>query len=229
MYAFDAGAVPGWHRTARRIGLGLLLLLAAGWSLDFLLSVAGKYRDVDPATYTMFWERRGWLWVHLGGGALTLVLGLVQFLTQWPRAHAGLHRVSGRVYLFGMLIACAGACGLIATSAAPLAIRLAFAATAWAWLGTALWGLQAIRQGRVPDHRRWMVRSYLVTLAPISFRLMLHAPGVFTLVPPPPDGIAWLLWLSWVVPLSAYELAWRSMALQRRWRDRRRGPVLSAP
>ena len=34
-------------------------------------------------------------------------------------------------------------------------------------------GLVAIRRGAVERHRRWMVRHYAVTLAPILFRLSL--------------------------------------------------------
>jgi len=208
-----------------RLGLGLLLVAAVAWSAHFLFGVFDRYRHVDPATYTFFWDRRAWLWTHLAGGGLTLVLGPLQFLTQWPRAHARLHRWSGRLYLIGMLIACTGATGLIATSPAPFGIRLAFAATAWAWLLTALAGLVAIRRGQVRRHRTWMTRSYLVTLAPVIFRVFLHLPGIFSVLPPPPEGIAWLLWLSWLLPLvvhAAVRQAWQVFA---RWRGSLAGPV----
>lgn len=195
-----------------RIALGLLLVAVVLWSADFLFDVFDKYRHVDPNTYTMFWDRRAWLWTHLAGGALTVLLGPVQFLTQWPRAYGRVHRWTGRVYLTGMLIASTGAAGLISTSPAPFSIRMAFAATACAWLVTALTGLVWIRKGQVQRHRIWMTRSYLVTLAPITFRLFLHVPAVFSVLPPPPEGIAWLLWLSWMVPLAMFELGrcvWR--------------------
>lgn len=201
-------------RSLGRIGGAIVLLVLAAWCFDFLLGVFGKYRHVDPATYTMFWTRRAWLWTHLAGGALAICLGLVQFLTQWPRAFNRLHRWTGRGYLAGILIAATGATGLIATSPAPFEIRLAFAATAWAWLITALAGLMAIRRGQVQVHRRWMIRAYLVTLAPITFRLLIRTPGVMTLAEPP-DVIAVLLWVSWVLPLVGYEAGRRLLALLR--------------
>jgi len=197
-----------------RIGSAIALLVLAAGCLDFLLGVFGKYSHVDPATYTMFWTRRAWLWTHLAGGTLAICLGLVQFLTQWPRAFNRVHRWTGRGYLAGILIAATGATGLIATSPAPFAIRLAFAATAWAWLITALVGLLAIRRGQVQVHRRWMIRAYLVTLAPITFRLLIRTPGVMTLAAPP-DVIAALLWVSWVLPLVGYEVGRRMLALLR--------------
>ena len=182
-----------------------ILLLALGIiGIDFLLTVYGKYRQLDPAAYTMFWTRRGWLWTHLAGGALAVILGLLQFLTQWPRAYPHVHRWTGRMYITGMLIACVGATGLIATSPAPFAIRAAFTATALAWLTTALIGVTAVRGGQVQSHRRWMVRNYLVTLAPITFRALIKVPGMMELAPPP-VMIPILLWLSWLLPLLICE------------------------
>jgi hypothetical protein len=103
-----------------------------------------------------------------------------------------------------MLIACAGATGLIATSSAPFEIRAAFAATALAWLTTALVALFSIRRGWVLSHRRWMIRNYLVTLSPITFRILLQAQIAMELEPSP-AMIAVMLWLSWLLPLVIYE------------------------
>ncbi|WP_368563330.1 DUF2306 domain-containing protein [Pseudoxanthomonas sp. UTMC 1351] len=201
-------------RLAQRIGWAIVWLALAAISINFLLTVHGKYSHLDPSAYTMFWSRRGWLWTHLGGGALTVVLGPLQFLTRWPRAFPRLHRWTGRIYMVGMLIACAGATGLIATSPAPFEIRSAFAATALTWLTTALVALIAIHRGRVAPHRNWMTRNYLVTLSPITFRILLQALIALEL-PPSPTTIAILLWLSWLLPLLVYEGAYRIVDLLR--------------
>lgn len=195
---------------ARRLGWALVWLALAWVSIDFLLSVHARYHHPDPGAYTMFWSRRGWLWTHLAGGAIAIVLGPLQFLTRWPRAWPRLHRWIGRMYLGGLLIASTGAIGLIATSPAPFEIRSAFAGTALAWLVTALVGLVAIRRGRVALHRRWMVRNYLVTLSPITFRLLLQVQIAMG-VAPSPTVIAVGLWLSWVLPLLGCEAVHRSV------------------
>lgn len=205
-------ALPG-SRFAVRLAWAVLWLLLGIASLEFLIAAYGKYRHLDSAAYGMFMARRGWLWMHLAGGLTTVVLGPVQFLTQWRRRQPRLHRVMGRVYLSGMLIAATGAVGLIATSPAPLAIRIAFSSTALAWLTTALIGLVAIRRGTVEKHRRWMVRHYAVTLAPILLRLSLPLAiaGGFA---PSPTLIAGLLWCSWTVPLLACEAVRRLAGLR---------------
>lgn len=60
----------------------------------------------------------------------------MQFLTQWTRAYAHLHRRMGRICMSGLLTACVGATAPSATSSAPFAIHVALAATALAWLTT---------------------------------------------------------------------------------------------
>ncbi|MCW0403070.1 hypothetical protein NB689_000984 [Xanthomonas sacchari] len=186
-----------------RMAWWLLWLALALFAAEFVHSVYLKYASLQSPAYAMFLTRRGWLWCHLGGGAVGLLLGALQFATQrwrrWPR----LHRWVGRAYFAGMAVAMVGAVGLIATSPAPPSIRVAFAATALAWLVTVSVGLMAIWCGQVLRHQRWMVRAYLATLAPVVFRVAL--PSAIGLgLTPSPGLIALLLWASWVVPLSVY-------------------------
>ncbi|WP_295974593.1 DUF2306 domain-containing protein [uncultured Xanthomonas sp.] len=181
----------------------LLWLALALFAAEFVHSVYLKYASLQSPAYAMFLTRRGWLWCHLGGGAVGLLLGALQFATRRGRRWPRLHRWVGRVYFAGMAVAMVGAVGLIATSPAPPAIRVAFAATALAWLVTGSVGLVAIWRGRVLRHQRWMVRAYLATLAPVVFRVAL--PSAIGLGMTPSTGlIAMLLWASWVVPLSVY-------------------------
>lgn len=175
-------------RLARRAGAAIVLLVLGASGIHVLLAVHG-----------MFWARRDWPWPQLAGGAPALVLGLGQLPARWPRAHPRLHRWTGRTYITGMLIACVGATGLIVTSASPLGIRAAFAATALAWLTAALAGRTAVRGGRVRAHRRRMVRSHLATRPPVTFRMLIKLPGTMELAPPSVT-IPRLLRLGWLLP-----------------------------
>lgn len=190
---------------SRRIAWAALWLLALAVVLHFLWGSFLKYAPQDPNAYGMFWSRRAWLWTHLAGGTLTALLGPWQFIARLRKAYPRVHRWTGRVYLSAMLVACVGAAGLIATTPGGFALQAAFAATALAWLCTALPGYLAIRAGRIQDHRRWMLRNYIVTLAPMVFRLSIQVPGMMTLAHPA-VLIPTLLWLSWAAPLLVYEL-----------------------
>lgn len=191
---------------SRRATWAALWLVAVAVVLHFLWGSYHKYAAQDPAAYGMFWSRRAWLWTHLAGGALTALLGPLQFVARLRNAYPRAHRWTGRVYLSAMLVACAGAAGLIATTPGGFALQAAFAATALAWLCTALPGYLAIRAGRTQAHRRWMLRNYIVTLAPTVFRLSIQVPGVMALAHPA-VLIPTLLWLSWAAPLLVFELA----------------------
>ena len=142
---------------AWRIAAAIAWLLAIAMALHFLAVAYQKYAHPDPGAYGMFWSRRAWLWTHLAGGVLAMLLGALQFVGRLRTAHPRVHRWIGRCYLSGMAIGIAGASGLIATSPAPAAIRVAFAATGLAWLVTALAGYIAIRGRRTQAHRRWMI------------------------------------------------------------------------
>lgn len=213
---------------ARRIAWGAVWVALGAISLHFLLGVYAKYQQLDPAVYTMFWSRRGWLWTHLAGGGLTILLGPVQYFSRWPRDWPRLHRWTGRVYVVAILVACVGATGLIATSPAPFEIRSAFGATALAWLTTALVALIAIRRGRVAQHRRWMTRNYLVTLSPITFRILLPSAIAIGLVPSA-QLIAILLWLSWSLPLLVAGAVYRVLDALRAGRPQARRVEPSDP
>jgi hypothetical protein len=195
------------HRASmwQRLLWGLLWLALAVFAGEFLHAVYLKYAVLDSPAYGMFLSRRGWLWCHLGGGAVGLALGTLQFVTQRWHGRLVVHRWVGRGYGAGMLVAMVGAAGLIATSPAPPAIRIAFAATSLAWLATATVGYVAIRRRRHAAHRRWMLRAYLVTLAPVLFRIAL--PTAIGLgITPSPGIIAALLWASWMLPLLVHAL-----------------------
>lgn len=195
----DGVAVAG-GRPVARVVWALLWLALAALAAEFVHHLYLKYAALESPAYAMFLTRRGWLWCHLGGGAAGIALGTLQFATQGWRRHAWVHRWVGCAYFVGMLVAMLGATGLIATSPAPMAIRVAFAATEAAWLVVASAGLVAIFRGQVDRHRRWMVRAYVVTLAPVVFRIALYAAVGAGMVPSP-GTIAALLWASWAVPL----------------------------
>ena len=170
----------------------------------FLWVTAQRYVQVTPEAYGMFWDRRSWLWLHVAGGSLAMLAGASQFVAALRRRWPALHRWLGRTYLVGILIGSTAVVGLLVTTQGWLALKLAFAATGLAWLITSLRGYRTIRRGDIDAHRRWMLRSYLVTLSPAVFRLFLLVPALMQLASPL-VMVPSLLVLSWALPLLAYE------------------------
>lgn len=86
-------------RPFARVAWALLWLALAAFAAEFVRHVYLKYAALESPAYAMFLTRRGWLWLHLGGGAAGIALGTLQFATQGWRRHAWVHRWVGRAYL----------------------------------------------------------------------------------------------------------------------------------
>jgi hypothetical protein len=147
-----------------------------------IVTVAARYLRFDPADYfsqqrEVFLRHEFVLGLHIGGAMLALGLGPFQFVsrirTRWPRVH----RVMGRLYLLGCLAGGIGGLLLAPTAHGGMVASLGFAGLAICWLVTGAVALRMILLGRVPDHRRWMIRSFALTFAAVTLRLMLGVYG----------------------------------------------------
>jgi hypothetical protein len=143
-----------------------------------------------------------WLAIHVAGGATALLVGAFQFI---PRLRAsGVHRWSGRVYVVACLVGgLAGLALALGSTAGPTATA-GFGGLAVAWLVTNALGWRfAVRRDLV-RHRRWMIRSWSLTLAAVTLRLYL--PLLDPLGVPFLDGYRAISFLCWVPNLALAEL-----------------------
>ena len=151
---------------------------------------------------------------HVIFGSIALLTACLQ-IWPWLRTRfPDVHRRTGRVYVFAGVLP-AGAIGLIIGALTPFGPVLRASNVVLA-IG---------RQYRLADHRRWMIRSVVLTLSIITNR-MWAVVWVITLVPQLQttfggnealmiQSIAGLSgWLGWVLPLLVAE--W--------WLDTRRPP-----
>jgi uncharacterized membrane protein YozB (DUF420 family) len=71
-----------------------------------------------------------------------------------------------------------------------------FASLGILWLATTLIGYRCIRQHNTTAHRRWMIRSYALTLAAVTLRLYLPLSDMLRLpFAAAYPAIAWLAWI----------------------------------
>lgn len=188
------------RRIAKAIAWGALLLLA----LYYVRNSVIPYLEVRPEIYDYLWPKRGWLWLHLSGGVLTLLLGWLQFVGRLRSAYPRLHRWTGRVYLIGLLVAATGATAMVLTTPLGWTTAYAFAVMIGAWLTTALLAWLAIRKGDIATHREWMRRNYIITFAFVTFRLAGKIPGLYSMGSLQ-EVFTTFGWMSWTVPLLLSE------------------------
>lgn len=82
-------------------GILLFLFLAA---LNFI-SEELKYFGLKEETLGRYWGIKWWLIGYLSGEILVLALGIFQFWTKLRNSFLKLHRLMGKIYLVGIVLA----------------------------------------------------------------------------------------------------------------------------
>ena len=147
---------------------------------------------------------------HMLASAWALAVGPWQFSSRLRRRALAVHRWVGRSYVAAVVLG-----GLSAIALAPAAQTGAVAGLGFGLLGV-LWvaftvaALVAVRGGDVTAHRRWMTRSFALTLAAVTLRLYL--PAAFAAGIPFPMSYPVIAWLCWVPNLLVAELLLRPKA-----------------
>jgi hypothetical protein len=161
------------------------ILKLAGW-LGFLagcvLILSNTFIDFRPGGEGVFIEQKGeaghqplWLLslrLHVVAGSICLLACLPQFSRSLLRRVPSLHRTCGKIHAASVLLLLS-----------PTGIHLALSAkgglpgqTGFLLLGiatffTTLRGVIAIRGRDLPDHRRWMTRSFALVATAVTFRI----------------------------------------------------------
>lgn len=166
-----------------------------GWSFIAISAIAiGLYAVPPYMTFSpqdsriplnqLFASHLPWLFLHALPSGIALLIGPFQFLpairNRWPKAH----RQLGRLYLLCVL---AGSCAAISATVMTTAgfhAQMGFGLLVVCWLFSGWQAYRAARQGRIRDHRVWMIRNYALTFAAVLLRVYLLAGiGLMQFVP----------------------------------------------
>jgi hypothetical protein len=201
--------------------LFLIVLAFVGFALP-------PYLTLDPARsrVPVAGAVRGYYPLLVGHVICGSIAILAACLQVWPWLRSrfpDVHRRTGQVYVFAGVLP-AGAMGLVIGALTPFGpvLRASNVVLALVWLTVTITGYRAGRQYRLEDHRRWMIRSVVLTLSIITNRIWAVV-WVIALVPQLQttfggnealmiQSIAGLSgWLGWVLPLVVTEwwLEWR--------------------
>jgi len=172
----------------------------------FLIKNALHYFVVTPDSYGgYFWLKIRWLLPHVASGLLALVIGPLQFWPKMRRDYLPFHRIAGRIYVVTVLIGSVAGWGMASTIEGAPVYALGLSSLALAWITTTGMAFIAVRRKNIAQHKQWMVRSYVVTFAFVTFRLvsdLLTANDVM----PDDENSALMAWACWAVPLLIAEV-----------------------
>jgi len=196
-------APPSLERQSGR-GTIVLLLIAALIAVTFFVAAAVPYLTLNETRFGPYWPLRGWLLLHIGGGAVALLTGPIQLWLGLSDRRMALHRVLGVAYIAGVTLGSIGAFYLASHTQGGWVFGAGLAGLGVAWLVTTGLAFVAIKKQLYDQHKEWMIRSYVVTFAFVTFRALqgtLSAANVGTLT----EQLAVASWFCWAVPLLITE------------------------
>jgi uncharacterized membrane protein len=185
-----------------------VVILAGGY---YLFEGASQYITLDENKYgPYFWPRANMLFPHVIAGSIALIIGPFQFWSRIRNQYKKIHRISGRVYLSAILIGSLAGYAMALTSSVHVVYAAGLFGLSTAWLVTSCMAFISIRNRNISQHKQWMIRSYVVTFAFVTFRIssdLLKHYGILEF----PDTAMLMSWVSWVFPLLFTEavLQWK--------------------
>ncbi len=207
-------AVLSGNTKIKRIGTVVMwagiVFLAVAFVFKYVLFY---YRHYDATSFDVYWTRRPWLFVHITSGTLALLAGPLQFWTGLRQRNRSFHRWTGRLYLFGVGVGIVGAIGLSATTTFDWGVVNGIRFLALAWFVTTAVAYYTIRRGLVSLHKEWMIRSYVVTFAFVTFRFLQEYTPL-SRVRPEGDRDTTIAWACWVLPLAVTEMIFQMKRLR---------------
>ena len=206
--------MPAATSPLARCAQGALLIAATAISALLWAQHAPRFFLFTPDSYGTFWNRNGWMLLHVAGGTVPLFLGpllLWSGLRRWPPR---VHRWMGRTYLVtGALGVGAGAALALIAASPPRSLYVATFTLALAWFIAAGMAYRAIRNRQVAAHRQWVIRSYVFTVTFVICRIAMKLP----IAQQGGEALTAIVWVSWIVPLLLAEagIQWRGGAATR--------------
>jgi uncharacterized membrane protein len=178
---------------------------AAVAALVFFLRVALPYLLLDPLVLKRYEPERVWLLAHVAAGAVALLAGPIQLWLGTSGRTTRVHRRLGLTYVTAIAVGSAAAFYLAAHTHLGWGFAAGITGLGIAWVVTTALAVVAVRRGLLEQHRQWMIRSYTVTFAFVTFRAawgVLQFAGVGTRA----EQLAMSSWFCWAVPLLIVEI-----------------------
>jgi uncharacterized membrane protein len=136
---------------------------------------------------------------------IAILVGLVQLWLGLTGRTGILHRTLGRIYLGAVAVASTAAFYLAVTIGSQhFAYASGFFGLACAWVITTTMAYVSVRHRAIAQHREWMIRSYVVTCAFVTFRL-LDQRLIAWHVAKDTEVLAMMAFACWAIPLLVTE------------------------
>ncbi len=190
----------------KTIIIAILGLWALYFVVDRALPYITNYGHDQFGDY--YWPNRWWLIGHLSGGITAILIGPFQFIKAFRNRYMKTHRLLGKIYIIAIIIG--ASCAFYMSFAVSPQVNIAWSISlfflAFPWIICALMAYRMVRLKRIPQHREWMIRSYVITFAFVLFRVVEENSMIRSLMETFEERGPTVIWLSWAVPLFITEV-----------------------
>jgi len=196
------------ERFLRRTGWTVVIVLATIIGIyPFLYYVTDMTHGLmstksDALRENVLWQSV--FYIHITTGGIAMLLGWSQFSTGLKQRFTLLHRTLGKSYVAACLLAGSAGLFLAFFATGGLISGLGFGMLALFWIIATTRAYLYIRQGRIEEHRRWMMRSYALTFAAVMLRIWFPLSQFTGMEYIPAYRIS--AWLCWVPNLIFVEI-----------------------
>ncbi len=161
---------------------------------------------------TYHWDKRVALGFHLFGGSLALAMGVPQFWMGFRNRFMSVHQWTGRLYLVGVLVGSISAFMMSTIGNQIFGFSFAFALFVMGivWIITTSMAYIAIIKRNISQHKEWMIRSYIVTLSFVTFRILTDNLPFYSWGIGSEQFYPAMVWSGFVIPLLIAEVVLQS-------------------
>ena len=188
------------------IFLVLIVFSALYFVIDRALPYIYNFGHEQFSDY--YWPNRWWLVGHLLGGMTAILIGPFQFVSKFRNRYLKTHRLMGKIYIIAIIIG--SLCAFYMSFTVALQVNIAWSIAlfflALPWLISVLMAYRMVRLKRIPQHREWMIRSYVITFAFVLFRFLSESSLANSLMEKFDERGPTCIWLAWAVPLFFTEV-----------------------
>ncbi|MEI7525816.1 MAG: DUF2306 domain-containing protein [Mariniphaga sp.] len=181
---------------------GLYVILAIV-TFYYIYTRALTYYKIDNAIGA-YGTKAIFIIIHVTLGITATIIGPFQFIESFRLTNLKRHRLIGKIYLLSTIISALISWYIVlpATHSGSLAYKGGLFFLGFIWIASAVMAYLSIKNKKIELHKEWMTRSYVITIAFVTFRLVEDL-----LVGMDFKGTSELMaWACWAVPLFITEV-----------------------
>jgi hypothetical protein len=192
----------------KKIIFTLFLLITSSLLFNISYLYIGFDKHVDfLQTKQFIYEINSWrfsFYIHVFTGILIYISGGLQFLISHQK-RPNLHRFLGYLYVGFIFITFPAVLIMSFRANGGYVAQIGFVIQSLLWLLCTWFGLRAILKNKPTTHKRFMIRSYALTLGAFTLRFLAFLIGMMRVDLHPNVKYTFIAWGSWIINLLIAE------------------------